>query len=190
MPNVPYTHEFAYTYSSQTGEPFPVLVLQLASPAHPEQALDIDAYLDSGAQRSLFDGRSGTALGLELFNGPELRYVSVAGVSLAARLHRVQLVHPALGSFALEVGFSTVPISRNLLGRDFFNFIQIGFRDLQSGPGESDTLRSGRLPLPFRFVPGRGRPGFLIQECVISSFVHLAKSILPTAPRFCCRANY
>jgi len=55
--------------------------------------------------------------------------VSVAGVGLTARLHRVQLVHPVLGSFALEVGFSTVPISRNLLGRDFFNFIQIGFRE-------------------------------------------------------------
>ncbi|MBI3799407.1 MAG: hypothetical protein HY268_20875 [Deltaproteobacteria bacterium] len=94
MPTVSYAYEFAYTYSSQTGDPFPVLALQIASPDHPEQALDIDVYLDSGAQRSLFDGRIGTALGLELFSGPELRYVSVAGVGLAARLHRVQRALP------------------------------------------------------------------------------------------------
>ncbi|MBI3300886.1 MAG: hypothetical protein HYZ72_02245 [Deltaproteobacteria bacterium] len=106
-----------------------MLVLQMASPDHPEQALDIDAYLDSGAQRSLFDGGIGTALGLDLFSGPEIRYVSIAGTGLAARLHQVRLAHPALGSFELEVGFSTVPISRNLLGRDFFNLVQIGFRE-------------------------------------------------------------
>jgi len=32
-------------------------------------------------------------------------------------------------SYALEIGFSENPIRRNLLGRGFFNLIQIGFRE-------------------------------------------------------------
>ena len=31
----------------------------------------------------------------------------------------------------LDIGFSTVPLRRNLLGRDFFNLVQIGFRERQ-----------------------------------------------------------
>jgi hypothetical protein len=38
-------------------------------------------------------------------------------------------MHPDLGSFTLEVGFSSTDIHRNLLGRDFFNLAQIGFRE-------------------------------------------------------------
>ncbi len=129
MPTVTYAYQFNYTYDPQKGEPFPVLVLQIMNPDHSEQALDIDAYLDSGAQRSLFDGGIGTALGLDLFSGPEIRYVSIAGTGIVARLHRVRFAHPALGNFELEVGLSTARISRNLLGRDFFNLVQLGFRE-------------------------------------------------------------
>jgi len=129
MTTVQYSYEVAYTHDPLSGDPFPILPLQVANPHAPEQALDTNAYLDSGAQRSLFDGWIATALGFDLFSGSELRYASVTGISLAARLHTVSLTHPDLGSIALEVGFSTAPISRNLLGRDFFNFFQIGFHE-------------------------------------------------------------
>ncbi len=129
MATVQYAYEVAYTYDPLTGDPFPILPLQVANPHAPGQALDANAYLDSGAQRSLFDGWIATALGLDLLSGRELRYVSLAGIGLTARLHQVRLIHPNLGSVELEVGFSTTPISRNLLGRDFFNFFQIGFHE-------------------------------------------------------------
>jgi len=44
-------------------------------------------------------------------------------------IHPVRLSHPDLSDFDLEVGFSTVPLRRNLLGRDFFSMVQIGFRE-------------------------------------------------------------
>lgn len=128
MITVTYEHAFPYTYDPR-GEPFPTLTLRLSRPGQTEPALDIDAYLDSGARRSLVEGRLAAALGIDLFRGPEVRYVSTSGAAITARLHRIQLSHPALGSFELEVGFSTIPITRNLLGRDFFNLIQIGFRE-------------------------------------------------------------
>jgi len=48
---------------------------------------------------------------------------------MGARLHGVIASHPDLGPFHLTVGFSQGPIRRNLLGRDFFSLMQIGFRE-------------------------------------------------------------
>jgi len=78
---------------------------------------------------SLFDGTIGSSLGIDLLNGREKRFQSTNGAVLSSRLHQVRLFHPALGSFDLEVAFSTSPIARNLLGRDFFRRVQIGFRE-------------------------------------------------------------
>ena len=128
MTTVSYSRRFNYLYDLQN-QRFPGLPLRISSPNHPEQELDIDAGLDSGAQRSLFNGEIGRVLGLDLFSGREVAYVSTTGVSVIARMHPVSLSHPALGRFRLEVGFSTTHIRRNLLGRDLFNLIQIGFRE-------------------------------------------------------------
>jgi len=93
-------------------------------------AVTTDACLDSGTSQSLFDGELLAGIGVALFNGPERRYSStVSGSGMTARVHRVRLEHAQLGTFALDVGFSTVPISRNLLGRDFFELVQLGFRE-------------------------------------------------------------
>ena len=51
------------------------------------------------------------------------------GTVLTATIHPVRLTHSDLGDFELEVGFTSVNIKRNLLGRDFFNLLQIGFRE-------------------------------------------------------------
>jgi len=97
----------------------------------PIQAVLVDAFLDSGAGHSLFDGGIAGGIGIDLLSGARKRYETTAGVLIDARLHRVRLSHLQLGNFELEIGFSMGAISRNLLGRDFFNLTQIGFRENQ-----------------------------------------------------------
>jgi len=127
---VTYDHQFLYS-PDLDGQHYPRLTLRVSNPHDPTQALDIEAYLDSGAQRSLLNGWVGNALGLDILQGPQLTYESTAGTTLTATLHRIRLEHADLGSFDVEVGFSSTPIRRNLLGRDFFNLLQIGFREHQ-----------------------------------------------------------
>lgn len=128
MITVAYDHQLDYLYDINQ-QRFPGLLLQIRSSDLPEQALETDAHLDSGAERSLFAGWIGRAIGLDLLRGRPLPYRSTAGHEVEGRLHRVELSHPELGKFQLEVGFSMEPITRNLLGRDFFNLIQVGFRE-------------------------------------------------------------
>jgi len=124
------TYEFALDYAHDPeGRRFPRLSLQLAKATEPAVTVDVDAYLDSGAERSLINGRLGAALGIDVLSGPELAYQTTVGNRLVATLHPVVLTHPDLGSFSLDVGFSITDIHRNLLGRDFFNLAQIGFRE-------------------------------------------------------------
>lgn len=127
---VSYAYQLDYLYGPQQRR-YPGLLLQIGSLGHPEQTLELDAYLDSGAERSLFSGWVTAAVGLELLSGRRLLYQSTAGWQVEARLHQVQLSHPDLGVLEMEVGFSTEPITRNLLGRDFFNLVQVGFRERQ-----------------------------------------------------------
>ena len=94
------TYEHQFEYAHDPdGERYPRLSCQIAKAAEPEITVDVDAHLDSGAGRSLFSGLIGTALDIDV------------------------------GSFDFELGFSSTDIHRNLLGRDFFNLAQIGFRE-------------------------------------------------------------
>lgn len=127
MVTVSYTYQFNYREFS--GGRYPILQLSVSNPSDPEQAVDIDAYLDSGAERSLFTRSIARVVGLDLLSGTPKKYSSTAGSSVEARLHQVKLSHPNLGSYNLEIGFSVGEIQRNLLGRDFFNEVQIGFRE-------------------------------------------------------------
>lgn len=129
MVTVQYQHEFPYTYVEEYDDYFPILPLRMTNPRQPEQSLDIDGYLDSGAKRSFFDGWIATTLGLDLFSGPKIMHGSSSGFQTTRHLHQVRFFHSALGSFDLEVSFSTAAISRNLIGRDFFNLVQVGFRE-------------------------------------------------------------
>jgi hypothetical protein len=107
-----------------------MIQVQLAKPADPATAIEVDAYLDSGAGKSLFDGQIARAIGLDLNKGRPQSYSSTAGYSVNARLHQAIISHPDLGQHSLEVGFSDQEIRRNLLGRDFFALMQIGFREM------------------------------------------------------------
>ena len=126
---VNYLHEFNY-HEFQEGQS-PVLQLQVSHPDNSENKIDVDVYLDSGTQRSLFNGFIIASLGITLINDRIQWYSTTAGNSIDAYLHRVQLTLPDVGNFNLEIGFSKERIRRNLLGRDFFNLAQIGFRENQ-----------------------------------------------------------
>lgn len=106
---------------------FPILSVVVSNPRSLVRSADVIAYLDSGAQRSLFDGTLAGLIGLDLMDGPRVSFASAAGLSIEGIIHPVRLSHPELGKFDLDIGFSTVPLRRNLLGRDFFNLVQIGF---------------------------------------------------------------
>ncbi len=128
MPTVAYACQSPYR-QSRAGGLFPILPITIANPRQPARAVDAIAYLDSGAQRSLFGGTLARLVGLDLFGGHRLPFASAVGMSIDALLHAVRLSHPELGTFDREIGFSSVPLRRNLLGRDFFNLVQIGFRE-------------------------------------------------------------
>lgn len=130
MPTVAYPHEFPYR-QSPAGGTFPILPVTISTSHQLTRSADVIAYLDSGAQRSLFDGTLAAAIGLDLLDGRRLPFASAAGFSIEAIIHPVRLSHPDLGDFGLEIGFSTIPLRRNLLGRDFFSLVQIGFRERQ-----------------------------------------------------------
>lgn len=128
MITVNYTALFGYLYAERHDR-FPGLPVQVQNPNSPDQAVDVQAHLDSGAEFSLFDGWIAGAIGVDLLDGPVRRYAATRGEPFEARVHRVVLFHPDLGVFPLAIGFSAEEIRRNLLGRDFLNFIQIGFRE-------------------------------------------------------------
>ncbi len=128
MTTVSYAHELDYGYD-EDGARRPLLKCRLANVADPSLIVDVEAVLDSGAERSLVDGRIGVALGLDVIGGKRLTFETMAGSILAATLHTVQVSHLLLGTFKLEIAFSTGEIRRNLLGRDFFDLVQIGFRE-------------------------------------------------------------
>ncbi len=128
MNDVSYVHRFQYGYDEGGGR-LPLLKLRLSNITDPALVVDVEATLASGAERTLIDGHLGVALGLDVLRGPQLTFETMAGGFFPATLHLVQLSHLALGTFTLEVAFSTGEIRRNLLGRDFFDLVQIEFRE-------------------------------------------------------------
>ena len=128
---VSYDHEYLYPYDDR-GARSPILQVQLMNPSDPSMVIEVDADLDSGTGRSLFDGQIAPAIGLQLMEGRPQMYSSTARYGISARVHQVVILHPDLGRFVLEIGFSEQEIRRNLLGRDFFDLIQIGFRERHS----------------------------------------------------------
>jgi len=126
---VEYQHRFNYRqlrYGSS-----PVLQVRITRRDNPGLGIDSDAYLDSGAEASLFNGDLLAALEIDLINNNRKTYGSTFGGSVTGYLHNIRLTLPDVGDFSMEIGFSHGEIRRNLLGRDFFNLVQIGFRERQ-----------------------------------------------------------
>ena len=106
MVSVTYSHQFGYLTTGDRGR-FPGFLIQVQNPTRPALSVEVDAHLDSGAERSLFDGWIARSIGLDLLGGPVRRYAPTQGLPLEARIHHVVLVQPILGTFSVEVGFST-----------------------------------------------------------------------------------
>lgn len=129
MPRVVhYEFEFAYRFS-RTGGLYPILSFRVNNPRSAALSVEVNGFLDSGAKASLFDGSLLKAIGANLLDGPHRVFSGPAGNSWSVRMHDVHLAHELLGRFALNAGFSETPVERNILGRDFFNLAQIGFRE-------------------------------------------------------------
>lgn len=128
MVTVSYDHELAYAHEPN-GNRSPQLTFRVSNPAQPTNAIDVDAYVDSGADGSLLNGWIARVLGIDVLSGYKKTYQPTAGPGIDATHHAVRLEHANLGVFELEVGFTLGEIRRNLLGRDFFNLVQIGFRE-------------------------------------------------------------
>jgi len=126
LPNVIYARTFPYRQGQSS---FPGLLVRISNPLYASRALDIDGHLDTGAQRSVFDGWIASEIGLDLASGARFGLTTTTGESIEARVHDVIVSHEALGDFRLGIAFTLGPIRRNLLGRDFLNLIQIGFRE-------------------------------------------------------------
>jgi len=126
--SIAYEYEFLYS-QDEDGKLRPRLTLSVSNTAVTDSSLDIDAYLDTGAEVSLFNGSICQVIGINLLDGEPLHFRSTNSASVEARLHEVRLAHPDLGVFSLTLGFTIQQITRNLLGRDFFDLIQIGFRE-------------------------------------------------------------
>ena len=125
-----YEHSFPYSIDEFSGKSYPGLEVRLSLPGNDDVVTDVNAYLDTGAEFSVFDGAPLVVNnGLDLMAGREVKLSAAIGFAITARIHRLNLSHPQLGHFSLDVAVSTVPIRHNLLGRDFLRHIQIGFRE-------------------------------------------------------------
>ena len=125
-----YDHSSSYSVDELSGKSFPGLEFRVSLPGATDRVIDINAYLDTGAELSIFDGALIVPrLGIDLMAGPEVRLNAATGFTISARIHRLLLAHAQLGRFTLDAAISTVPIRRNLIGRDFFQHLQIGFRE-------------------------------------------------------------
>ena len=127
MVTVQYSIEFPYRIHQD--ELFPMVMIALRNPATRE-SVDQDAFLDSGASRSIFLGEVAHMIGLDLLEGEPWEFRTNTGQPVHARIHRVEMVLvDGMAPFSLDLAFSTDRLQRNLLGRDFFHLVQIGFRE-------------------------------------------------------------
>lgn len=107
-------------------------MVELQNPVTGAKSLQLNAEFDSGAEYSLFDGQLTLDVGLDLFSGKPFLFELISGVSLDARVLPALISHRELGRFNLNLRFGTVPLRRNILGRDFFDLLQVGFDEHQS----------------------------------------------------------
>lgn len=129
---MPYVVSYSERHNFRETEPShasPIFTVQLRNPALPERAMDIDAHLDSGAEISVFAGWVPGVLGLDILNGRHWRLVGASGWDMEARRLHVTVDFAGARPVPLEPAFALGDLRRNLLGRDFFNLVQLGFRE-------------------------------------------------------------
>lgn len=128
MVAVDFSFEAPYL-TSISGKSFPGLIVTLENAYDPSTPIEVRASLDSGAEYSLFDGQTAQAIGLDLISGAPFTFVTTGGATIDARILPVVVRHSDLAAFKMDLRFSTGKIRRDILGRDFFNLVQVGFRE-------------------------------------------------------------
>lgn len=118
-----YEHTFNY-FVLPTGKRRPGLLIQIRNGG---VQLDTKAFLDSGAEYSLFTGKFAPALGLDLIAGRPRAYRTINNTVINGYVHPVSVYVPEVGEFPIQLGFSLHQITTNILGRDFFDLVKIGF---------------------------------------------------------------
>lgn len=129
MPTSNYSHTF--NYRDHGNGNFPTVLVEIVNPADQTLRVEVDGYLDSGASRSVFFGWIAHAIGLDLLSGAQLPYLNNTGQEYEGRVLPVIISQEDLGDFNIELGFAMWDAPRCLLGRDFFDLVQIGFRERQ-----------------------------------------------------------
>jgi hypothetical protein len=130
-------YPYRYAYRDYAGSLFPFFIVTVRNPSN-NLAVEQDAFLDSGASRSIFQGEIARMLDLDLLAGEAWSFRTATREVVQARIHDVQIVLPdtedesAPPAFNVSLAFSLRNIERNLLGRDFFNLVQLGFREHRS----------------------------------------------------------
>lgn len=84
--------------------------------------------VDTGAERSLFDGIHVRAAGRDIFSGNAETYHGFLGASTTAYEHRVFLQIEGV-DLEVTLSFTTAPISRQVLGRDVLEHFVLGLRE-------------------------------------------------------------
>lgn len=118
--------QYVYPYRPlQSGTPSPCLPVELSVGT---LSKEFRALVDTGAERTMFDGSLLVDAGLDLLSGPRALFHGFMGARTVGHLHRVKLT---LAGRTLDIGvyFSTVPVDRPVLGRDVLEFFVVAFRE-------------------------------------------------------------
>jgi hypothetical protein len=123
MPIVEYALEFDYRIVA--GKDVPMLPIRLSNAEG--YGIKIFACVDSGAEFSLFRADHLLAFGVQLLDGkPE----TVSTLVMNFTVYRHELSIEVVQGFPIPLmpGFSDM-IRRDILGRDFLNYCQVGLRE-------------------------------------------------------------
>jgi len=95
----------------------------------PKGSVNVDALIDSGADRCLFNAQIGREIGLEIEKGEKESFSGIEGGEIVAYLHKVKLQIIGIDKIVeLEAGFTDAPGVFAILGQDgFFDAFKIKF---------------------------------------------------------------
>lgn len=125
---VAYAERYPYRYET-VDRAYPIFTVMLRNPLDATQAVEADGFLDSGAEISVFGGWVAQAIGLDPTAGRPWRLESALGAAISARRMEVHVQIPGVGRYPLIPAFVLDEMKRNLLGRDIFNMMQLGFQE-------------------------------------------------------------
>lgn len=121
---VSYAHKFEYRNIPGHEGLYPALLLSISA----TESVDTVGVIDTGSVRTLFNGELAAAIGLRLEDGTPQALYPINGGVLRTKLLKAHILFNGL-EFDLDICFSEARVNRNLLGRDFLEKIQVGFRE-------------------------------------------------------------